>query len=311
MNARRSYRVRPVTLQGRLKETRYQKSDDGLLYQHDGDADLWLVETDDGRRATLALPRHGDGWKRDGATYWLTNSPDDASMSKPRKRAKTTARKTKRPPPRGFKTWAAYMASIRPNGGRKMATRKRRASSSPHKRRRRRSSSSRTAVVVARSNPPRRRRHARRNPPFSIGGIVNRATAGAVGGAVILATEVGTKLARSRLLGMPAGTITAGLTEAGVGLGASVLGEKFVGPRVAQLIADATFASIFRTTVKQLGISAVNDVLSDTPKAFAIRNGRVVRRGGAVNGYVGGARLGQYVGGASPADAAAAMVSGI
>lgn len=315
----RSLTVRPVRLQGRLEETFYKKSDDGLQYRHEGDADLWLVETNDGTRATLAMPRRGQGWMQDGSTTWLTNSPREAHTM-----ASKSKRRTKRPPPKGFKSWKTYMASIRP-GSRRSNPKRKRVHAMATKRRkstkRRRSS----ALVIV-NRPKARRARRRRNP--NLGALVREATgmvmAGALGGAVIVATEAGTRLIRKRALGMPAGTLIAGATEVGISTTAGLLANHLlpgrIGTRVGQLVIDAGFASVMRAMVKQSSAPWIADALADDgpSRVYVVRNGRTVRRpamGGYVrgaapplNGYVPGtngrAALGNYVSGSAEQAAA-------
>jgi hypothetical protein len=306
---RRKLTVRPVALQGRVTETRYRKADDGLPYSHTGDGDLWLVETADGQRGTLTLPRHGDGWERDGGTHWLTNHPKHPrTLMSTRKRsarrsARPTAarRKSKRRPPNGFKTWSAYMASIRPNGG---STMKRKRKSAPKKRR----AGGRTAVVLVNRPAKRSVRH-RRNPPrmrLNVGSITNTLTQGVIGGSIIVATEAGTRLIRSRVLRMSAGTLAAGLTEVGISTAAGIAAGRFLGQSTGQRIVDAGFASVIRATLKQFGhvmpgTGLVAEALGDdgSPRNFVIRNGRVFPRA-PLGGYTsGGSRLSGYVPGSS------------
>ena len=295
-----SLTVRPVVRQGTLEETRYRKASDGLPYSHEGRADLWLVETRDGRRMTLTVPRRGAAWTREGGTTWLTNSPTEGGTMKKRKSAKRHSkaaakkrRHTKRPPPAGFASWAAYMASIRPN--RPHSSRSRTVA---HKKRR--AKRSHVGIVKTRRRSTRRRS----NPPaFSVSGLISRATQGAIGGGVIVATEMGTRLLRSRVFGMPAGTLSAGAVELGSGIAAGVLGEKFVGSHIASMIIAGAFASVIRTTVKQSTSPLVQEALADRPRNCVIRNGRAFR---AVNGYVPG-RLNGYVPGAAAAVTGAAF----
>lgn len=295
----RSLTVKPIKLQGRLEETFYKKSDDGLQYRHKGDGDLWLVETRDGRRATLALPRRGQGWMYDRNTTWLTNPPREGA---------TMATK-KRRPPKGYKSWKTYMASIRPNSPK----RKRRKAVMANRPKRKAAKARRRSTAVVLVNPAhRKRRHSarRRNPDFgayvheAVGMVLN----GAIGGAVIVATEASARLIRKRALGMPAGTLIAGGTELGITTTAGILAHHFLpgnlGARAGQLIVDAGFASVMRAMVKQSSAPWVSDALADDgAKPFVVRNGRVIRRG-AMGGYVPGAaaaRMNGYVPGARAA----------
>lgn len=296
----RNLSVRPVKLQGELEETFYKKSDDGLRYRHSGNADLWLIETKDGTRGTLSLPRRGQGWMKDGATTWLTNSPREGS----------TMAKKKRRPPKGYKSWKAFMAKIRPNPKRKVSMKRKRVAKKSKAVARRR-------VVIV--NPPKRRRHHahRRNP--NLGAMAKDAVMtvvnGAIGGAVMVATEVAARSIRSKALGMPAGSVKADATELGIttaaGLVANHLLPGKMGDRFGQLIVDAGFASVFRSRAKTLGIAFLTESLGDDgPRPYVVRGGRVVRRG-AMAGYVAGPdRMNGYVGGRSRTPALGGYVAG-
>ncbi len=314
----RSLTVRPVRLQGRLEETRYKKSDDGLRYKHESNADLWLIETKDGRRGTLAMPRRGQGWTRDGETTWLTNAPERAPMAKRRSRFK-----------KGSAAARAYMAKIRPNKGRRKVAKAKRRSSG----KKRRAVARRSVVLI--NSPKRRnsRRGHRRNPPaLSVAGALGRVTAGAMGGATIVATEIAQRLIRGRALGMKAGELLSDAVELGVSTAAGLAAEHFLGgntgARYGQLIVDAGFASVLRARIKQSKAPWVADALADDGRRmnFEVRNGRVIGRGSvngyvpgrapannvALNGYVPGREqrpLGGYVPGAGAAEMAAAFRS--
>jgi hypothetical protein len=198
-----------------------------------------------------------------------------------------------------------------------MATRKAKRS------RGKRARAKRSAVVIV--NPPkhRRRRHVRRNPRLSLGHVLSSAGNGLIGGGTIVATEVGTRLIRARLLKMPAGTMLSGLTEVVISTTAGVLAGQWLGDRIGQLIVDAGFASVFRATAKQMKTPLVSDALSDDGRlSYTIRDGRVVRNAGMgayvagrgaaaarLNGYVPGRQqrpLGGYVPGSGAAEMASA-----
>jgi hypothetical protein len=55
------------------------------------------------------------------------------------------------------------------------------------------------------------------------GGALGRVTRGVVGGFVIVSTEAGTRLIRSRVLGMPAGTLLSGAAELAISTTAGLL----------------------------------------------------------------------------------------
>lgn len=291
----RSLSVRPVKLQGELEETFYKKSDDGKRYRHAGSSDLWLVETKDGRRATLAIPRRGQGWMVDRGTTWLTNSPSEGKPMASKKR------RAKRPVPRGYSSWKQYMAAIRPNSPKRKV--KRMAAKSKKRAR------PRTAVVLVNS-PKKRRGVRRRNPDLGayVSSAVTKVMHGAIGGGVIVGTELGTRYVRKRVFGMSAGTAAAAVTELAISSTAGVAAEYVlpasIAARTSQLIVDAGFASVYRSVLKQMAPQAVADVLGDDGprRVFVVRNGQVVRRADAMGSYVGGpapvaARLNGYVAG--------------
>ncbi len=290
MRPERTLSVRPIALQGELEETRYRKRDDGKYYAHEGSADLWLVETSGGQRGTLSLPRRGAGWTKDGGTYWLTNSPHEAThMSK---RTSSARRTKKRPPPRGFKTWAAYMASIRP-GGKKMAKARKRGRKSTRKK----TATRRRSSVVVLANPHRRRRH-RRNPPL-MKGLIGRLTNGAIGGTAIVVTKATARAIRSRAFSMPAGTLKAGAVELTISTAAGIVAAMFISPSVGQSIIDGGFANAIEQGVTGLKVPFIASALGDGGRSYVIRNGRALPR--RLNGYVAGPAgrpaLGGYVAG--------------
>lgn len=298
----RARRLALVRKQGAVEQIRYRKADDGRDYYHDAESptDLYLATL--GRKKVSVLVPRGDvdGWEQRGATTWLTNPPGAPTMSK------RSSKKSKRRPPKGFRTWSAYMASIRPNGRKRKkrarARAARRASpSTPNggssmarrKTRRRKSAARRRSVVVYRNRPVAKRRRARtryhRNPGGVFGNAIALGVGGAVGGAAMLAGEMAARTVRGTLFGKPAGTIAgAGIeTLTGVVLGAGVemvwRGE--MGRQVARDVVAGVMASQYRTLLKQLNVPAINNALSDGGIRI-IRplapNGR--RRG--INGYV-------------------------
>jgi hypothetical protein len=156
----------------------------------------------------------------------------------------------------------------------------------------------RARVVIV--NKPAKRRHMVRRAGGFVRKSIGRIGSGLVGGFTILTTEVGTRLIRSRVLGMPAGTLLSGLTEVAISTTAGLTAAHFIGEETGQRIIDAGFASVMRATAKQLKAPIVADALSDDVRRqnFVVRGGRVFPvRGEPVNGYVRG-RMDGYVPGA-------------
>jgi hypothetical protein len=306
--------LRFVRRQGAVEEVRYRKGDDGQRYKHATEAptDLWLVDVD-GQKGSLVLPRGaGDGWEKDRTGYWLTNKPKHRrarAMATRTTRRGTTRRKAKRPPPRGFKSWSTYMASIRPGAKRtsaRKASRKRKVHASSHntpggtvarKRKRgggrkaKRARSSSRRVVVHQNKPRSHRRRYRRNGSFMGRGIVGQvmtlAKEGVIGGITNVAGEATTRLVRGRVFGMAAGETISSATEFGLAIAGGLLVQKMFGRQVAHDYVVGGTAGIIRSTAKQLGIPFVSEALSDDgPRLVRRLNGYVPRRPG-IAGYVG------------------------
>lgn len=173
-----------------------------------------------------------------------------------------------------------------------MATRKRR--------RRRHTKARRNPGVALRSNrPARRRRSYRRNPPFSVGGIVGRLTDAGKGAAFMVGGEAATRYVRKNLLGMADGQTVSTLTDAGIGIGLGIGVEKALGRQAGRDATAGVFAYILRSIAKQLGITALSGVLGDAGGGarYVVKNGKLVPALGAYAGRgTGAGRLAGYAG---------------
>jgi hypothetical protein len=191
-----------------------------------------------------------------------------------RRRSPSQRRKSKRRPPKGFRSWKAYMASIRPKAkGSKNMARKRRKSRS--RKRTRRTRRSRASVVVLRN--PRRRRVSRRrnrgmrryrrrsNPGRSIGSIsprsvINRAIQGAKDGLFIVGGKVVTN-ALPTLLGLsPTGALGIGM-KALSAVAAGYLFD-FVSRDAGKLATASGFATIYEPFLKGFNLPIVSAALA-------------------------------------------------
>lgn len=168
--------------------------------------------------------------------------------------------KTTRKPPKGFRTWKAYMASIRPNAkGGTVATRRKRRRSTSRRRRRRNPS-----TVALKTNPRRRRRRSyRRNPRgFSIRGIGGQVMNGAVGAVQTLAGKAGVRIVRGftpYTAGSAVGTAVEGVAAIGLGMFAS----RMFGPKIGERVMIGGFQAPIEAFVKQMGIPYVSEALGD------------------------------------------------
>jgi len=179
-----------------------------------------------------------------------------------RRRSPSKRRKAKRHPPKGFRSWKAYMASIRPKG-KHMARRKRRSTKKRNAPRRRshRRARARTSVTV-RSNPRRsvRRYRRRHNPRFSIKGVLARGMTAAQDGLWIVGGKIVTN-ALPTLIGLsPVGALGIGI-KALAAVGAGILFD-FVSPNAGKLAAAAGFATIYEPFIKGLNIPIVSPALA-------------------------------------------------
>lgn len=214
--------------------------------------------------------------KRARKNFWLVNK----APSRRRRRATVARRnKTKRRPPLGFRTWKAYMDSIRPKtkGGTVARRRRRRrntaATTNPRRRRRRRRNPATT--VAATANPRRRRRRhivhrarsyrRRRNPGFSVRGIVREMKdAGMLAGQVVAGKAI-TRIVRARVV--PAskkGTYFQVVAELGVatllGYGAGMA----FGQRVGANVMAGGYVGAIESLIHQIpALKPVSDAISD------------------------------------------------
>lgn len=186
-----------------------------------------------------------------------------------RKRAPNGSSRTKRKPPAGFTTWAAYMASIRPNPSKETkvsTTKKKRKSGGARKRRRnpggmfgatKRRRSHRRAVTSTR----RRVSRARRNPSGVMNGIVPFVQEAAIGAATVLAGKVIARKGRGMMKQQP-GTLLGSLMEAGIGLAAGLVVES-IAPGRGELVAIGGLLAPMETLVQQTGVPLLGDALGD------------------------------------------------
>lgn len=238
--------------------------------------------------------------------YWLENPRrfDDETIedlraaqheTRQRRRAVLKRRSSsgkKRRPPKGFRTWRAYMDSIRPNKGGKMARRRRRrrrnpvAVNRPRRRRRRRN------PVVAVNRPRRRRRNPvyaanrrrrrrrnpvfatnrrrrfRRNPRLSVKGVLGQAKNAAVCGVQVVAGKVATRVIRNYIPGgKPAAGQALSPTQIAIELGAAVAvgygASMFLGARAGEYMMAGGFAGVIESLIKTYKVPVAADALGD------------------------------------------------
>lgn len=189
------------------------------------------------------------------------------------RRAPTMARKSKRRPPKGYRTWKAYMDAIRPNKSRKRSQRRenpmaRRRKSS---RRRRRKSNPGVRIVHvhqgARSSRRRRSRRHRRNPGGlrGITGFLMQAgkdSLGVLGGKVV-------SRGVPQLLGIQPTGLPGLLVQTAFGLGAALAVRQFVSPSIALSMATGALLNAEESLVRGAGVPVASAALSDAAELYS------------------------------------------
>lgn len=183
-------------------------------------------------------------------------------------------RRTKRPVPKGFRSWKAYMASIRPKSKGGPMARKRRKSRKGRRRK--------NPGLLA--NTPKRRRSRRatvrhvvrfrRNPGLrSIlrggpAGLLKQAMQGATDGAWIVAGKALTNALPS-LVGLSQTGIMGAAVKAVAATVAGMLAGQFLGANAAKLVTAGGYAAIVEPFIKAANIPIISAALGDTyPEQF-------------------------------------------
>jgi hypothetical protein len=195
-------------------------------------------------------------------------------MVNPGKKKRTMAtkrkKKTTRRPPKGFRTWKAYMASIRPGTAkRKTSSRRKRATvrenpgMATKTRKRRKASTSRKAA-------PRRRRRYRRNPGNDIVGTL---TTGAKNAAFVVGGKMAARAVPSAL-GLPTAGIAGMGVQAAVGVAIAMFGEKTLPRGAADFVLAGALTGPIESAIKAAGIPYVSGLLAGYMDAPLLTGGR-------------------------------------
>lgn len=252
----------------------YRHADDGLPYRHDFERGGSVASLQPDGSLTIRNKR---------AKLWGmydVHGRRQPFLENPRGRRERMATKkrkgAKRSPPKGFKTWAAYMASIRPGAKRRKSrrssalTRSEGKSMATRKKKRRRNPA---------TNPPRRGRHVarpvhhrrRRNPPAARShaltpkALIADVMDGGIGAVCVLTGKVGSRQLR-RQFGYAPGTVIGSMIELGSGLALGLIGSRVL-PRAARPYARdvmvGAFVGTLETVLKPMAIPFVSDSLGD------------------------------------------------
>lgn len=228
---------------------------------------------------------------------FLINPPRPRGTTVTTKR-KSGARK-RRNPPKGYRSWKAWMAHIRPGA-------KRRARPNPHggttvkrgtgKRRKAHALARRNPSPAVALNPPRRRRgRSRRNPPIMrelprfVGGVAYGAVC-ATGGKVAVRKA-------SALMRQTPGSVFALGTQALLGLGLGY-GLAMVHPQTGRDVALGGVQAALETALTRMKVPVIADALGADDYYLGFSDGVDALNTGSLGGYVEGtgSQFGEEVG---------------
>lgn len=199
---------------------------------------------------------------------------------KVRRHAASKSRAGKRKPPRGFRSWGSYMASIRPGAKkvRRAAASSNREGPMKRKRRRSRKRSHRTAVARRRSNPPaaRRRRSSkrgkrrgfRRNPPM-MRGLIGTLIEGAKGGALVVGGKAVSRIVPALIGIQPVGPLGL-VVQTGVGGLAFVLLDKVAGRGISMPFLYGVFANAIESLARSANLPVLSPGLGDETELYSL-----------------------------------------
>ncbi len=190
------------------------------------------------------------------------------------KHRKASRKRGKRKPPKGFSSWKAYMASIRPSRtkAKKGADTMAKKRSRKHRKTRKHRKSSRRIFSF---NPPKRRRSHRRksvshrrkyrgNPRVSLTptGIVNASLNGVVDAAEIV---VGKAVARTipPLIGVPTAGLMGMLVQVLTAVVVGWAGNRFVSPNAGKMMLAGALVSPIEDLIKGAGIPYLSTALGE------------------------------------------------
>ncbi len=207
---------------------------------------------------------------------WLTNPP--RKRARKRTAAKKSTRRTKRKPPNGFKTWSAYMASIRP-GAKKSTTKKRRRRAASTNTGRATVARKRKRSTAKRSTTKRRRTY-RRNPGGSKA-LTKRISAAAVGAGM----ATGGKMAVNSLANLLPASVSPVMqlvAKVVAAIGVGVVADKVVGRAHADLVMIGALQAPLESAITQYAPPALSSGLNAYPQLQSYTSRRQLA------GYTGG-----------------------
>jgi hypothetical protein len=218
-------------------------------------------------------------------------------------------RKKKRNPPKGFSSWKAYMASIRPGAKKKKRARPNPSGGSTvaRKRKRRRTSVARRSSSSSSSRTTRRRRY-RRNPPA----VLRNLPAFAMGAAVGAVSATGGKILARKgraLVRQAPGTVLGMAAEALIGIAAGALiATKF--PTIGRDVALGGIQSPLESAISRMKLPVIGDALGADDYYLGFSDAVDSLNAGGGNGLGGYVGTGEALGDLGATDSGARYVAG-
>lgn len=182
---------------------------------------------------------------------WLMNPRKKRKVRRSKSRKRSASARRRRSPPKGFRTWRAYMASIRPKGrkGGKSMARKRKS-------------------VRRRGSVRRKVRRFRRNPPMGLGRLfsVNTIMSGVKHGGLVLAGKGATRAVVGFIpLPIPKTGVVGALLQGIVATALGGFAARFVGgAQNAQFFIAGGWAGAMEEIAK--GLPVIGPMLSAYPE---------------------------------------------
>lgn len=194
----------------------------------------------------------------------------------PRKRSKS-----RRKPPKGYKTWAAWSAAMRraKSGGAKVAKKRRRrasaAKSTPKRRRRaataaprRRRRSHAISSPRAASRAGRVLRYRRRNPPSMLRGLPGKLVDAGLGAVTVIAGKTAA-LAIPKKLGLQMDGPMGLLAQVGVALAVGMAGSR-ISPKVGERLLIGGLCAPIESFLKGANVPIVSATLQGQDSYYAV-----------------------------------------
>ncbi len=186
-------------------------------------------------------------------------------LKNPKKRKEHKVAKTKRKPPKGFRTWKGYMASIRPKSKKRSAT--------PMKKRRKakKRATTRTVTRYRTRKAPVKRRKYRRNPSIKrMGkGFIGMLLQGSID---TVEVTLGKVVARTipTMVNIPTSGPMGLIVQTAVAVAVGFVGHQFVSKNAGKMMLAGALSAPVESIIKQANIPFISAGLGEEPEIVEI-----------------------------------------